>query len=288
MKFLLTGSHGQLGRELAPMLESNWPGATTCVDIDTLDITDADAVEAAVASLRPTHIINCAAYTAVDRAESEPRACRKVNALAVANIADSAARHGAKVVHISTDYVFDGTAHLPYRETDTPHPLGVYGVTKREGELALLERCPEDSVILRTAWLYSPHGSNFVKTMLRLGSERENLRVVADQIGSPTSATDLAAAVTAVITAPEWHPGIYHFTNQGVASWYDFAKAIHRIGNISGCRLEPTDTAGYPTPARRPAYSVLDKSLFLSTFAMDIPHWEESLVRCIRRIKEKS
>lgn len=287
MKILLTGSNGQLGRELAPMLERLWPGGVECADIDTLDITDAGAVEAAVERLRPTHIVNCAAFTAVDRAESEPELCHRVNALATANLADAARRHGAKMVHVSTDYVFDGTACRPYRETDTTSPLGVYGRTKREGEQMLLERCP-DAVIVRTAWLYSPHGNNFVKTMLRLGREREELGVVTDQIGTPTSATDLARAITEILKAPEWHPGIYHFTDEGVASWYDFTVAIHRLAGITGCRVRPIMTADYPTPARRPHYSVLDKSLIKSTFGIEIPHWLTSLAECVEILNNQA
>lgn len=286
MRILVTGCNGQLGRELRPLLEARWPGKNIYTDIDTLNLTDGDAVRSAVTDEDITHIINCAAYTTVDRAESEPDIASAVNDKAVDNIARAASERGVKVIHVSTDYVFDGESHTPYRESDKANPLQVYGITKRRGEKTLLAMCP-DAIVIRTAWLYSPHGSNFVKTMIRLGREKKQLGVVFDQIGTPTSATDLAAAIVAVIAAPRWLPGTYHYTDEGVASWYDFTKAIHRLWGISGCNVTPLLTSEYPTAARRPAYTVLDKTLIKKTFGLTIPHWEESLARCIETLKNQ-
>lgn len=286
MKILITGCNGQLGNELRTVLETRRPGITTYTDIDTLDLTDSAAVNKFISELKPTHIINCAAFTAVDKAESQPDLCRRINVDAVANIADAAKANGIKVLHVSTDYVFDGEGHLPYSETSPTNPIGVYGQTKRDGELALTERCP-DSVIVRTAWLYSPYGNNFVKTMLRLGRERESINVVADQIGTPTYARDLAEAIAAIIEHTPWTPRVYHFTDEGVASWYDFTKAIHRLAGIKDCKVKPVTTPEYPTAAKRPAYSVLDKSLIKKTFGIIIPHWEESLAKCITILNEQ-
>lgn len=286
MKILITGCRGQLGTEMKNILESEYPGITVYTDVDTLDLTNLDAVKECVARGGFTHIVNCAAYTAVDKAESDLDLCRRVNRDAVENIGIAAAENNAKVVHVSTDYVFDGTNCRPYREDDPVNPVSVYGVTKLEGEQALLKAAP-DSVILRTAWLYSPYGNNFVKTMIRLGRERENLGVVADQAGTPTYALDLAKAIVAVITAPEWHSGIYHFSNEGVASWYDFTKAIHRIAGITDCDVRPLSTEQYPTPAHRPQYSVLDKTKIKDTFGITIPYWTDSLEECIARLESQ-
>ncbi len=285
MKILVTGCRGQLGNEMRIILEDRMPGITVYTDVDELDLTDADAVRRFVAAGEFTHILNCAAYTAVDKAEGEgARACQAVNVDAVQNLATAAYEAGAKVVHVSTDYVFDGTAHTPYRESDKVNPTSHYGTTKRKGEMVLLAMAPE-SVIVRTAWLYSPFGANFVKTMRRLGRERSELGVVADQVGTPTYARDLADAIYSIITAQQWVPGIYHFTDEGVASWYDFTKAIHRLSGITGCDVRPLSTDDYPTAATRPAYSVLDKTLIKKTFGITIPHWEESLADCIARLE---
>lgn len=287
MKILLTGAGGQLGTELHTLLEETMPGITTYTDIDTLDLTDAAAVARAVADGEYTHIINCAAYTAVDRAEQETAMCLRINTDAVANIARAAYETGAKVIHISTDYVFDGSAHLPYRETDKVNPTSVYGSSKRKGEVVLLSLCP-NAIILRTAWLYSPYGHNFVKTMLSLGAKGRKLRVVTDQIGTPTAASDVASAIISILKAPQWIPGIFHYTDEGVASWYDFAKAIFRIAGMTGVDVQPVSTLDFntenPAAATRPPYSVLDKQLIKKTFGLSIPHWEESLAATIARI----
>ncbi len=285
MKILITGCRGQLGTEMENILESEYPGITDYTDVDTLDLTDADAVRAFVAKGKYTHIINCAAYTAVDKAENDIDLCRRVNRDAIANIGAAASSNGAKVIHVSTDYVFDGTNCRPYREDDKENPVSAYGITKLEGEKALIANAPE-SIIIRTAWLYSPYGNNFVKTMLRLGRERESLGVVADQIGTPTYARDLACAIFHIITYPSWESGIYHFTDEGVASWYDFTKAIHRIAGITKCTVKPLSTDEYPTPAHRPQYSVLDKAKIKSTFGIKIPYWTDSLEDCISRLEK--
>lgn len=285
MKILVTGCNGQLGTEMRNVLEEKMPGKTIYTDIAELDLTDAEAVKGFVSANDITHIVNCAAYTAVDKAETDRGLCTKINVDAVKNLADAAYDAGAKVVHVSTDYVFDGKGCRPYNEADTVHPVSQYGVTKRQGETTLLALLP-DAVIVRTAWLYSPYGNNFVKTMRRLGRERKELGVVADQVGTPTSARDLAEAIYAIMAAPQWMPGIYHFTDEGAASWYDFTKAIHRLSGITGCCVKPITTADYPTPATRPSYSILDKSKIKKTFGITIPHWEESLATVIARLDE--
>lgn len=284
MRILVTGAAGQLGNELHNVLEQNKPGITLYTDIHDLDLTDAAAVRKYIVDNEISHIVNCAAFTAVDKAEQEQAICAKVNTDAVKNIAEVAADYGVKVIQISTDYVFDGTAHMPYRESDKVNPISTYGTTKRKGEMVLLSMSP-DAVIIRTAWLYSPYGNNFVKTMLRLGAECSELGVVCDQIGTPTYARDLAEAIYAILTARQWVPGIYHFSDEGACSWYDFTKAIHRIAGITGCNVKPIMTDDYPTAAARPPYSVLDKTRIKKTYGITIPHWEESLQNCIKQIQ---
>ncbi len=287
MKILVTGCNGQLGREMRNILEARMPGITIYTDVDELDLTDARAVEKCVLNNDITHIINCAAYTNVDRAEEDKLLCTNINVNGVKNLALAADQNGAKIIHISTDYVFDGRSYRPYSESDKVNPISQYGTSKRLGETALLALSPE-AVIIRTAWLYSPYGKNFVKTMLRLGREQKELRVVCDQIGTPTYAKDLAEAVYAILTSHQWVPGIYHFTDEGACSWYDFTKAIHRIAGISECKVCPIPSEDYPTAAARPFYSVLNKARIKSTFGIDIPHWEESLVDCITRINKEN
>ena len=284
---LVTGANGQLGNEMQRIVAAN-PGKVNAyfTDVDTLDISDAAAVRAFIEHNAIDVIVNCAAYTAVDRAEDDMVLCAKLNIDAVANLASAARDFGAKVLHISTDYVFDGFAHRPYEETDEPNPRSTYGTTKLQGERELLKYAP-DSIIVRTAWLYSPFGKNFVKTMLALGESRDRLSVVCDQVGTPTAAADLASAIFTIITAPEWHAGIYHFSNEGAISWYDFTKAIHRIAGITTCEVSPIKSKDYPTRAVRPFYSVLDKTKIKATFGITIPYWEESLERCIAELKQK-
>lgn len=286
MKILVTGANGQLGRELRNILESEIPGQSIYTDVSELDLTDSKAVDLFFKQNEISHVVNCAAYTAVDRAEEEKLECASININAVKNLAIAADSIGAKIIHISTDYVFDGTAHRPYKESDKVNPISEYGTTKRKGETALLALAPE-SIIIRTSWLYSPHGNNFVKTMMRLGEERPEIKVVCDQIGSPTYALDLAKAIYKVLTSHQWVEGIFHYSNEGVCSWYDFTKAIHRVAGIKGCNVCPIPTEEYPTAATRPFFSVLDKSRIKATYGTTVPYWEDSLIDCINRIKNE-
>ncbi len=269
--FLITGSNGQLGTELSKLLPE-----AILTDVADLDITDEAAVKNFVKENNVDTIINCAAYTAVDKAEDDEELATKINISGPRNLALS----GAKIVHISTDYVFDGQGHKPYQPEDEAHPVSVYGKTKLAGEQEVLKYANE-AVIIRTAWLYSPYGNNFVKTMRRLGAEKESLNVVADQIGTPTYAADLAKAIVQIL--PQISPqnkGVYHFTNEGVCSWYDFARKIMELSGLK-CKVNPIPSSAYPTKATRPFYSVLDKSKIKNTFNIEIPHWEESLKVCL-------
>lgn len=286
MKILVTGANGQLGRELRNVLESEIPGQSIYTDVAELDLTDSKAVDLFFKQNEISHVVNCAAYTAVDRAEEEKLECASININAVKNLAIAADSVGAKIIHISTDYVFDGTAYRPYKESDKVNPISEYGTTKRKGETALLALAPE-SIIIRTSWLYSPHGNNFVKTMMRLGAEHSEIKVICDQIGSPTYALDLAKAIYRVLLSHQWVEGIFHYSNEGVCSWYDFAKAIHRVAGIKGCNVCPIPTEEYPTAASRPFFSVLDKSRIKATYGADVPYWEDSLIDCINRIKNE-
>lgn len=284
MKILVTGANGQLGREMKNVLETEFPGNTLYTDIEELDLTDREAVARYILRNDISHIVNCAAYTAVDRAEEEKAASSAVNVDAVKNLGLAADTVGAKIIHISTDYVFDGRNYRPYKESDKVNPISQYGNTKRAGETALIAYIP-NSIIIRTGWLYSPYGHNFVKTMLSAAAANKPLRVVCDQIGTPTYARDLANAIYRILRASQWVEGIYNFSNEGVCSWYDFAKAIHRIAGNADCNIKPIASEDYPTVASRPYYSVLDKSKIKLTYDIAIPHWEESLAECIARIK---
>lgn len=283
-RVLITGANGQLGHEMRNVLDGDDRFEAIFTDVAELDICDAEAVNRAVADNRVDYIVNCAAYTQVDKAEDNVELCRKINATAVENLARAAAACGARMIHVSTDYVFNGRGYRPYTEDMTPDPQSVYGSTKLEGEQALMRLCPQ-SAIIRTAWLYSPYGNNFVKTMMRLGTERDELSVVADQIGTPTCAADLARAILAVLTAETFVPGIYHFSDEGACSWYDFTVAIHRLASIT-CRVKPIRSDEYPSRAHRPFYSVLDKSKIKQTYGITIPHWYESLSHCIEILQE--
>ena len=285
MNILITGCEGQLGNEIRLLQSQHEKHVFFNTDVAELDITDQQAVECYVDEHEIDGVVNCAAYTAVDRAESDKERATAINTLAPTFLAAAIERRGGWLIHVSTDYVFDGTKHLPYVETDTPCPEGVYGSTKLAGEFGATKFCKR-TVIVRTAWLYSPFGNNFVKTMMRLGREREQLNVVFDQIGTPTYAADLAGAIMSIVEHGVV-PGVYHYTNEGVCSWYDFTKSIHRIAGITGCTVLPIHTSEYPTPATRPAMSVLDKTKIKTTFALTIPHWEESLVKCIERINNQ-
>ena len=270
-KILITGCNGQLGTELKKLLPE-----AICADVDVLDITDFEAVQKFVLDNNIGVIINCAAYTAVDKAEDDKELAKKINEDGPRNLALS----GAKIIHVSTDYVFDGRNYKPYQPEDETHPLSVYGQTKRAGELAVLENAKE-AVIIRTAWLYSNHGNNFVKTMRRFGNEKSEINVVADQICSPTFAGDLAQAIVAILPQMnEQNKGIYHYTDEGVCSWYDFASEIMALSGMK-CKVNPIPSSAYPTKAVRPFYSVLSKEKIKSTFNIDIPHWKESLKKCL-------
>ncbi len=276
---LVTGANGQLGNEMRTLSVENKEYNYFFTDVAELDICNEQAVMAFVKVHDINVIVNCAAYTAVDKAEDNLELCTKLNSDAVGYLAKAAAANEAEFIQISTDYVFDGTNHLPYKETDLTCPNSVYGVTKLAGEAKALNDCKK-SMIIRTAWLYSTFGNNFVKTMIRLGQEREALGVVFDQIGTPTYARDLARAIFAAIRQGVV-PGVYHFSNEGVCSWYDFTKTIHRIAGITTCRVSPLHTDEYPAKAPRPPYSVLDKTKIKATYGIEIPHWEESLEECI-------
>ena len=279
---LITGANGQLGNALRLELAGDPNIDAVYTDVEDLDITNAEAVENFLRDNAIEMMVNCAAYTAVDRAESDELRAAAINTEAVGIIGQAAGRLGIRVIHISTDYVFSGESYRPYEEKDEPFPQSIYGRTKLEGEGLLTSFC-KDAVIIRTAWLYSEFGNNFVKTMLRLAGEREELGVVSDQIGTPTYAGDLAAAIHAVIRSEEWKPGIYHFTDEGVASWYDFAKSIFEIAG-KDIRVKPLLTSEYPTAARRPMYSVLSKNKIKRTYNIEIPYWRESLEKCIGRL----
>ena len=282
MNILITGCNGQLGNEMQ-LLEASHPQHTYFnTDVAELDITNQDAIEAFVNDNQIDGIVNCAAYTAVDKAEENEELCTKLNAEAPAYLAAAIGKRGGWMIQISTDYVFDGTQHTPYTEEADTCPNSVYGKTKLVGELNVQRFC-EQSMIIRTAWLYSTFGNNFVKTMIRLGKEKPELGVIFDQIGTPTYARDLAVAIFAAIEQGIV-PGIYHFSNEGVISWYDFTKAIHRIAGITTCHVRPLHTSEYPTPAKRPHYSVLDKTKIKSVYGIEIPYWEESLQACVAKL----
>ena len=251
-------------------------------DVAELDITDAAAVDDFIEQNAIDCIVNCAAYTAVDKAEADEAFCDLLNHTAPGYLAQAIERRGGCMVQVSTDYVFDGTNHTPYTEDEPTCPTSAYGRTKLAGEQVVMSKCSK-AMVIRTAWLYSSFGNNFVKTMLRLGREKQQLGVIFDQIGTPTYARDLARAIFSSIN----HgivPGVYHFSDEGVCSWYDFTKAIHRIAGITTCHVRPLHTSEYPTPATRPHYSVLDKSKIKQTYGIDIPHWEESLTECLNQM----
>ena len=281
---LVTGANGQLGNSIYARI-SQYPGYNFLfTDIDTLDICDKEAVRKYVLENDVQYVMNCAAYTAVDKAEDNQELCDKLNHVAPGYLAAAAEACGAALIQVSTDYVFDGTGHTPYTEEAATCPNSVYGFTKLAGEQAVMKYCSR-AMIIRTAWLYSIYGNNFVKTMLRLGRERETLGVVFDQIGTPTYANDLARAIFAAISQGIV-PGIYHFSNEGVCSWYDFTLAIHRLAGIKSCKVSPLHTDEFPAKAPRPHYSVLDKTKIKKTFGIDIPHWEASLAVCMKNLEE--
>ena len=283
MNILVTGANGQLGNEMQVLARENLQHTYFFTDVQELDICDEQAVYAYVSEHKIDIIVNCAAYTAVDKAEDNVELCDKLNNIAPGYLARAAQANGAAMIQVSTDYVFDGTAHIPYTEEEPTCPASVYGSTKLAGEQNVMDHC-EKAMVIRTAWLYSIYGNNFVKTMIRLGQERDSLGVIFDQIGTPTYANDLAQAIFAAINKGVVR-GIYHFSDEGVCSWYDFTIAIHRLAGIASCKVKPLHTADYPAKAPRPHYSVLDKTKIKDTFGIEIPHWEESLKRCIHQLR---
>lgn len=283
MNILVTGANGQLGNEMQVLARENLQHTYFFTDVQELDICDEQAVYAYVSEHKIDIIVNCAAYTAVDKTEDNVELCDKLNNIAPGYLARAAQANGAAMIQVSTDYVFDGTAHIPYTEEEPTCPASVYGSTKLAGEQNVMDHC-EKAMVIRTAWLYSIYGNNFVKTMIRLGQERDSLGVIFDQIGTPTYANDLAQAIFAAINKGVVR-GIYHFSDEGVCSWYDFTIAIHRLAGIASCKVKPLHTADYPAKAPRPHYSVLDKTKIKDTFGIEIPHWEESLKRCINQLR---
>lgn len=283
MNILVTGANGQLGNEMQVLARENLQHTYFFTDVQELDICDEQAVYAYVSEHKIDIIVNCAAYTAVDKAEDNVELCDKLNNIAPGYLARAAQANGAAMIQVSTDYVFDGTAHIPYTEEEPTCPASVYGSTKLAGEQNVMDHC-EKAMVIRTAWLYSIYGNNFVKTMIRLGQERDSLGVIFDQIGTPTYANDLAQAIFAAINKGVVR-GIYHFSDEGVCSWYDFTVAIHRLAGIASCKVKPLHTADYPAKSPRPHYSVLDKTKIKDTFGIEIPHWEESLKRCINQLR---
>jgi len=282
MNILITGCNGQLGNEIQRLEPANPQHKFYNTDVQELDITDSEAIKSFVLDNAIDGIINCAAYTAVDKAESNAELCSLLNANAPSYLAAAIEERGGWFIQISTDYVFDGTKHTPYVESDPTCPNSVYGRTKLAGEEAAQKAC-RHTMIIRTAWLYSTFGNNFVKTMLRLGREKESINVIFDQIGTPTYAHDLAVAIMSAVNTGII-PGVYHFSNEGVCSWYDFTKTIHRLAGITECCVRPVHTSEYPTAATRPHYSVLDKTKIKRTYNIEIPYWEDSLKECVERL----
>lgn len=287
MKIIVTGAYGQLGNEIRVCAEKFPDWKFWFTDVDSLDITKEADVIRFFKEVRPDFIVNCAAYTAVDKAETDEETARLVNAVAPGILAKVSAKYHAKLIQVSTDYVFNGEKITPYEETDEVGPTGVYGITKLEGEKLCFEG-NKNSLVLRTSWLYSSFGNNFVKTMLRLGKEHDVLKVVFDQVGTPTYAADLAETILRIIEKEEkkllFIPGIYHYSNEGVTSWFDFAKAIFKISKID-CQVKPVLSSEFPTSTRRPHYSVLNKSKIKDNFAVQIPYWMDSLDVCIKKLQ---
>lgn len=286
MKILVTGAKGQLGSEIKA-LSSNSGHSFEFIDQEELDLTNLNSIDAFLYKSNPDFIINCAAYTAVDKAEDEPELARKINADAPGKIAQFCQKNNTRLIHISTDYVFNGAFDRPIKEDDQPNPQSVYGKTKLDGERAI-NQLLDNAYIIRTAWVYSSFGNNFVKTMLRLGKEKSELNVVSDQIGSPTYARDLAEAILGIIQEIKTGndlPGVYHYSNEGVCSWYDFASEIIRLAGL-GCNVKPIPTLEFPTKAKRPEYSVLDKNKIIKQFNLKLPEWKASLSDCLEIIKQ--
>jgi dTDP-4-dehydrorhamnose reductase len=299
MRILVTGKNGQLGRSIYKIVntgnsKNNYQQGNEFIFVgrEELDLSSESSISHYFDNNDKFDIIiNCAAYTAVDKAEEEQELANQVNHLAVKQLASIASKQQAKLVHISTDYVFDGEGNKPYLETDTPNPINVYGKTKLAGEKSLQEIMPTDAIIIRISWMYSEFGNNFVKTMLRLGKERDEINVVSDQIGSPTYATDLTNAILDIVQNIEFKEvgqktQVYHYSNAGKVSWYDFAKEIFKLAKID-CKVNPITTGQYPTPARRPRNALMNKAKIAKTFSVGISDWKESLNTCMSILKDK-
>lgn len=286
-KVLVTGAYGQLGMEMKKKSGSSPAHDFIFTDADSLDITDFNALETFFSGHEISTIVNCAAYTAVDKAESETGKATLVNSIAPAHLAELAVKHNSKLIHISTDYVFDGTSVIPYKETDAANPQSAYGLTKLGGETAVMN-IMKDYVIIRTSWLYSRYGNNFVKTILKHGNEKDRLNVVYDQVGCPTHAKDLASVIFEILKAADqgngaYKPGIYHYAGEGVCSWFDFAMEILQSASIQ-CKVNPIETKDYPLPAKRPCYSIFNKTKIKSEYNIEIPYWKDSLKECISNL----
>ena len=280
-KILVTGATGQLGSELKVIAQKQQEFEWVFADRSLVSLDNLQVLQSQLERIQPDIIFNCGAYTAVDKAETEQELADVVNHLAVGNIAQYAAEKSVKLIHISTDYVFDGNSALPLNEEAPTNPINTYGATKRAGELACLANNP-NAIILRTSWVYSTFGNNFVKTMQRLMQERDSISVVNDQIGTPTYVADLARAMLVIVKAPQWSPGIYHYSNEGAISWYDFAIAIKELGGYT-CEINGIRSEAYPTPAKRPFYSLLDKTKIKKTYQVEVPNYKDSLAICLKR-----
>jgi dTDP-4-dehydrorhamnose reductase len=289
MNILVTGSNGQLGSEIKDVAASYKSFCFFFMDLPALDICNSSQLEIFIIKNNIDTVINCAAYTSVDAAEENVVIAEQVNGAGVLNLVHALAKVNGKLIHISTDYVFDGTGFLPYQESDKTNPMGVYGKTKRNGELAVINGAI-DGIVIRTSWLYSAYGTNFVKTMRRLGKERNELNVIYDQIGTPTNASDLAKTCLDILayskeTNINTKGNVYHYSNEGVASWYDFARAIMDLGEVD-CKIKPIETKDYPTAAKRPHFSILNKAKIKNDFEIEIPYWRDSLAICISKLKK--
>ena len=288
MNILVTGSNGQLGSEIKDLVTNYNDFIFFFRDLHELNICDAEALNTFIFNQNINAVINCAAYTAVDQAEEDVEIAEQVNSIGVLNLVNALKKVNGKLIHISTDYVFDGNSFLPYQELDELNPIGIYGETKRAGELVILNSSI-DALVIRTSWLYSAYGNNFVKTMLKLGHERDELGVIFDQVGTPTYASDLAKTCLDILAYSKEaninsKGKIYHYSNEGVTSWYDFAKAIMELGSID-CKVRPIETIDYPTPAKRPHFSVLNKTKIKKDFNIEIPYWRDSLDKCVEKLK---
>ena len=289
MNILVTGSNGQLGSEIKDLAVNYTKFSFFFMDLPELDICNSSQLNIFIKENNINTVINCAAYTAVDKAEQDSEIAKKVNATGVLNLVNALKTVNGKLIHISTDYVFDGNHFMPYKESDPVSSIGVYGNTKRSGELAVINS-DIDAVVIRTSWLYSAYGNNFLKTMLRLGNEIDELGVIFDQVGSPTNASDLAKTCLDILVYSKEaninsKGNLYHYSNEGVASWYDFAISIMELGSVN-CKVKPIQTKDYPTLAKRPHYSVLNKSKIKTDFKIEIPYWRDSLAKCILKLNK--